>query len=339
MNDELDLFTSPGEIFADFIRAVDAGDKNSAMHLFNKIPRNRVDEAAWHVVYNHPQTPWIEELTQLRPHGNYVGTVNDLCINNVETTYFNTACNIFLSTSTELTEQCVLLRNDVFNTLEHTNQKRLIERLQQESPLLVLKIVMKSNLDLFPLLWSSLKKSSDIDSAMQWMTQDKKFNRLVDLLVGSGNTNLVWDVIYSTPKTWTQFLQSSFVLQDFSLAQSLLHFADTQSTHYSNRLNEILCANISRQNIQAVRLLLPYYDCFYYEGLALKEASCSKNPEIFDIVYDATPPEVRKEILEKMSIYTPQDRQMLEDHLRAEHFNKVLNEALDPPKTKAHRKI
>lgn len=339
MNDELDLFTSPGEIFIDFTRAVDAGDKNSTMQLFDKIPKKRLDEAAWYVVSNNPQTPWIEELTQLRPHGNYVDTVDSLCTNNVKSTYFNTACNIFLSTSTELTEQCVLLRNDVFYTLDKTNQNRLIERLKQEPPLLVLKIVMKSNLDLFPMVWSSLKTASDIDSAIQWMTQDKNFNRLVDLLVGGSNTSLVWEVICSVPKTWTQFLQSSLALQDFSLAKSLLNFADSQSIHYSDRLNEILCANISCENTQAVKLLLPYYDCFYGDGVVLKKASCRKNSDIFDIVYDATAPEIRREILDKMNTYAPQDRQMLEDHLNAEHFNKVLSDTLDSPKTKTKRRI
>lgn len=336
MNDDLDIFTSPGEIFADFTQAVKAGNQSLAMHLFARISQQRVEEAAWLVV-NH-NTPWVSELIALRPHENYVGVVNKLCNNTVEHTHFNTACKIFLSTATQLTEACALFQETVFSSLDPSLQKSLIERLKQEPPELALNIIMRSNLGLFNSVWDTLKKSFDIDKAIETIAQHKKFNRLANVLV-EGNATVVWEVIYSSPKTWVEFLRASLAAQEFGLAQSLLNFADGQAIYYTEQLNEILCTTISNHNLSAVKMLPPYYDCFYQEGLALKRASAEKNADIFDAIYEATAPETRSEILAKMSDFTPKERQMLEDHLNSERVHQVLTDTIDAPTHKVVRKM
>ena len=338
MNDDLDIFTSPGEIFADFTQAVEAGNPHLAMQLFARISQQRVSEAAWFVVNHNAQTPWISDLVALRPHENYVAVVNTLCMNNIEPAYFNAACAIFLSTPTELKETCVLFQETVFSSLDPAHQKSLIERLKQEPPELSLNIIMRSNLGLFNSVWDTLKKSSDIDKAIETIAQHKKFNHLANVLV-EGNATVVWEVIYSSPKTWVEFLRASLATQKFGLAQSLLSFADGQAIYYAEQLNEILCTTISNHNLSAVKMLLPYYDCFYQEGLALKKASAEKNADIFDAIYEATAPDIRSEILEKMSDFTPKERQMLEDHLNSERVHQVLTDTIDAPTHKVVRKM
>lgn len=339
MHDDLDIFTSPGEIFSDFIRAVDAGNKIGAMQFFEKVSRKAVDEAACYVFHKNFHPSWVEDMTALRPSENYVGLVNQMCSQHHEASDFNAACQIFLSTHTPLLQTSLLLKEDAFFSLTESNQNSLIQRLKLQSADMLLNTVVRSNLKLIEPLWDTIQKSSDCDAAIRTIVGCREFGSLMDHLMDKNCTHIVWGMIYSYPALWIDFLQAALECERFSLAQNLLDFADGQSVHYTDRLNTILCWHVSRQNIQPVKMLLKYYDCFYENGIIIQTASMQRNADIFDLLYDATPLEVCSEVLANMTNHTPQHRQLLDDHLNSQRLRHILHDMVDSPTHNTKRKI